>query len=552
MPSKVPDDDGLNTNLEPTRAYAFPVSGGPSPARTVELIAGSVPAIAVEIEQLLRRRLAGVSALLAGITVVLLLLDLATKDPQEPPVAELLRVIAFCGLAGASALLFSKLELSLVQLRWAEVWVFGVSGVFILVIDQLKTGSYARSGATANIVAGLKVDVTCWWGLMNLYVVLIPSSVRRTALMVAIMAIAPIVQLVQWRIEYPAVADVVNLRGILIIATIMAIGAGGAVFLGRAIGALRKQALSGRRFGQYRLKELLGAGGMGEVRLAEHLLLKRPCAIKVIHPNRASDPTALARFEREVRAAAELTHPNTIAIYDYGRAEDGSFYYVMEYLPGLTLAELVELHGALPPERVIYLIRQVCGALAEAHARGLIHRDVKPGNIIVTERGGAFDFVKLLDFGLVKPAPDPAVARHVTQENTVAGSPLFMSPDQSVSGLVLDSRSDLYSLGAVTYFLLTGQPPFSGRSPMEVIVAHARDPVRPPSQLNAAVPKALEDVVVRCLAKEAKDRFQSASELDRALACCESADCWTHERAANWWGDKGLEKRNGASRAIST
>jgi serine/threonine-protein kinase len=315
------------------------------------------------------------------------------------------------------------------------------------------------------------------------------------------------------------------------------------LYAGHAIGALRKEAFEARRYGQYQLKDLLGTGGMGEVRLAEHLLLKRPCAIKVIHPNRATDANALARFEREVRATAELTHPNTIAIYDYGRADDGSFYYVMEYLPGLTLAEMVERHGPLPPQRVIYLLRQVCGALGEAHARGLVHRDIKPGNIIVTERGGAFDFVKLLDFGLVKPATENTSANHLTQENTIAGSPLYMSPEQSVSSGQLDPRSDLYSLGAVAYGLLTGQPPFSGQSTMEVIVAHARDAVTSPSRLNASVPPDLEKVVLRCLAKDRDQRFQTAEELDRALAACESASRWNQEQAAEWWREKAQVHR---------
>jgi serine/threonine-protein kinase len=277
---------------------------------------------------------------------------------------------------------------------------------------------------------------------------------------------------------------------------------------------------------------------MGEVRLAEHLLLKRPCAIKVIHPSHATDANALARFEREVRAAAELTHPNTIAIYDYGRADDGSFYYVMEYLPGLTLAELVERHGPLPPERIIHLLRQVCGALGEAHARGLVHRDIKPGNIIVTQRGGVFDFVKLLDFGLVKPVSDDVSANQLTQENVITGSPLFMSPEQSLAGREVDGRSDLYALGGVAYFLMTGQPPFAGRSAMEMLVAHARDTVTPPSRLNAALPPDLERLTLRCLEKSADKRFQTADELERSLADCESAGRWTQEQAAQWWRER--------------
>jgi serine/threonine protein kinase len=223
---------------------------------------------------------------------------------------------------------------------------------------------------------------------------------------------------------------------------------------------------------------------MGEVYLAEHQLLKRPCAVKVIRPSAAADPQALARFEREVRTTALLTHPHTVEIYDYGRTEDGTFYYVMEYLPGYSSAELVERYGPLSPARAVYLLWQVCGALAEAHAWPLVHRDLKPANIFVAERGGIYDFAKLLDFGLVSQRPDEDT--QLTQEGSVTGSPLYMSPEQAL-GSTPDARSDIYSLGAVAYFWLTGQPPFTGDRPMEVLVAHARDPVRPPRELRSEI-----------------------------------------------------------------
>ena len=185
---------------------------------------------------------------------------------------------------------------------------------------------------------------------------------------------------------------------------ILLILAVGSAFGARTISRLRRQVAEARQLGQYRLRRRIGAGGMGEVYLAEHQLLKRPCAVKLIRPDDVADPRALERFEREVRLTATLSHPNTVEIYDYGRTEDGTYYYVMEYLPGLSLAELVERHGPLPPGRVVYLLRQVCGALREAHAAGLIHRDIKPSNIFAARRGGMDDVAKLLDFGLVLPA----------------------------------------------------------------------------------------------------------------------------------------------------
>ena len=202
---------------------------------------------------------------------------------------------------------------------------------------------------------------------------------------------------------------------------------------------------------------------MGEVYLAEHQLLKRPCAIKLIRPDRAGDPRALARFEREVRTTARLSHPNTVEIYDYGRTEDGTFYYVMEYLSGLSLADLVERHGPLPPGRAIYLLRQACGALAEAHAAGLVHRDLKPANIFAARRGGLHDVAKLLDFGLVLPTAEPVAPPSSAGTATIAGSPLYMAPEQATGDARPDARSDLYGLGAVAYYLLTGRAPFEGR-----------------------------------------------------------------------------------------
>ena len=196
----------------------------------------------------------------------------------------------------------------------------------------------------------------------------------------------------------------------------------------------------------------------------------------------------LERFEREVTLTATLSHPNTIEIFDYGRTEDGTYYYVMEYLPGLNLAELVQRHGPLPPGRAVYLLRQVCGALREAHAAGLIHRDIKPSNIFAARRGGMDDVAKLLDFGLVLPATTSRPA-HLSDEGTILGTPLFMSPEQVMGGHELDARSDIYSLGAVAYYLLTGRPPFDDGGAIGVMIAHARDPVVPPPRSAPASPR---------------------------------------------------------------
>src|SRR5438874_2763304 len=229
-----------------------------------------------------------------------------------------------------------------------------------------------------------------------------------------------------------------------------------AVFGSYKISELQQEALEARKLGQYVLKRRLGRGGMGEVYLGEHVLLRRTCAIKLIRPDQAGDRTNLSRFEREVKAMATLTHWNTVEIYDYGHAEDGTFYYVMEYLPGLNLEDLVEQHGPMPPERAVHFISQVCQALREAHSIGLIHRDIKPSNIFASERGKVYDVAKLLDFGLVKSVGLGNDGNALTREGSFAGSPAFMSPEQAAGGQPLDARSDIYNLGAVAYFLTTG------------------------------------------------------------------------------------------------
>ncbi len=248
------------------------------------------------------------------------------------------------------------------------------------------------------------------------------------------------------------------------------------------VNTLRIRAIEARPLNQYRLGERIGVGGMGEVHLAEHRLLKRPCAIKLIRPERAGNPRRLELFEHEVRATARLTHPNTVEIFDYGHTQEGTCYYVMEYLPGLSLEELVAADGPLVPGRVIFLLRQACEALAEAHTAGMIHRDLKPANLFATERGGRYDFVKLLDFGLVQEVNDPARAGRC-RDGAICGTPAFMAPEQVLNDRPLDHRCDLYAIGAVAYHLLTGRPPFEGESQTQVMDAQVRDPVVPPSRL---------------------------------------------------------------------
>jgi eukaryotic-like serine/threonine-protein kinase len=300
-----------------------------------------------------------------------------------------------------------------------------------------------------------------------------------------------------------------------------------------------------REMGQYRLRRKLGSGGMGEVYLAEHRLLKRPCALKRIHAKYLNNPEQLRRFEREVQATAKLRHANTVEIYDYGVAADGTFFYVMEYLPGMSLEELVGKHGPQPAERVVYLLRQVCGALREAHAGGLVHRDIKPGNIVVYPAGSPHDQVKLVDFGLVHSLAEVEhPEQRITRDGLIVGTPEYMSPEQA-SGGVLDGRSDLFSLGSVAYYLVTGREAFHRDNPMKTLMAVVSETPTPLHELNPFVPDDLAAVLARCLHKDPGQRFQTAADLDHALAACECGDGWSEERSADWWGKFGTAPNTG-------
>jgi hypothetical protein len=301
----------------------------------------------------------------------------------------------------------------------------------------------------------------------------------------------------------------------------------------RANREARRAALKAQHLGQYTLDEKLGEGGMGVVYRAHHDMLHRPTAVKFLNIEKTNEQT-LARFEREVRMTGKLNHPNTIAIYDYGRTPEGIFYYAMEYLEGINLEDLVKQYGPQPEARVIFILQQVCGSLAEAHGIGLIHRDIKPANIILTERGGLLDFVKLLDFGLVK-ALDSRKDSSLTTADSLTGTPLYMPPE-AIKQESIDARSDLYSLGAVGYFLVTGTPVFDGDNVLQVLQQHVSDsPTTPSERLGQPISAEFESVLLKCLAKSPDDRPKTAAEVAEALARCPGAGAWTRRDAEGWW-----------------
>jgi eukaryotic-like serine/threonine-protein kinase len=280
---------------------------------------------------------------------------------------------------------------------------------------------------------------------------------------------------------------------------------------------VRSRRDAGRQLGPYRLDEKIGEGGMGVVYKASHEFLERPAAIKLLPADRAGERDR-RRFEREVQLTSRLTHPNTISIYDYGRTPEGTFYYAMEYLDGLDLQTLVEREGPQEPARVAHLLAQLTAALDEAHRVGLIHRDVKPANVMLCERGGVKDVVKVLDFGLIKSL-DCRGNGADTEIDRIVGTPLYLSPEALTAPETVDARSDLYAVGALGYFLLTGVPPFSGRNVLEVCGHQLHSAPVPPSQrLGRALPRELEQLLLRCLAKAPQDRPQSAAQLHRAFS----------------------------------
>jgi serine/threonine-protein kinase len=312
--------------------------------------------------------------------------------------------------------------------------------------------------------------------------------------------------------------------GALVLASIAA--------LASALSVLRMRGV--RKMGAYRLEREIGEGGVATVYLARHDLLKRPTAVKVLKLTRSSDEQ-LARFEREVQLASSLSHPNTVEIFDYGRTREGRLYYAMEYLDGLTIAQVVERSGPLPPARAIYLLRQVCAALAEAHGRGLVHRDIKPENIMACRYGGEHDFVKLLDFGLVKHVQEKH-SRDLTRGLKILGTPLYMAPERLRNPAETDPRSDIYSVGAVAFFMLAGKRPFEGGDDLALASRILNDEApRVSAVATQPVPTEVDMLVQACLEKKPADRPQRVTDLVEACDALALEHRWTQREAEAWW-----------------
>ena len=397
-------------------------------------------------------------------------------------------------------------------------------------------GTGVTFGAAAYLSSDLQVaPLSCLLYasfMVLLRAIVVPSTGRRTAIvgtatfLPIVIASVAIAVLDSQPLPGPA-----YVAGALLVGTVVVMLA---TVGSRIIYGLRQKVSAAMQLGQYTLLHKIGEGGMGAVYRARHAMLRRPTAVKLVQPSKV-DAETLNRFEREVQHMSQLSHPNTVAVYDYGRSPDGVFYYAMEYLDGLNLESLVTRYGAQPFDRTASILVQVAGALAEAHRSDLIHRDIKPANIILCERGGVVDFVKVVDFGLVKEITGDSGTSSTTK--SILGTPAYVAPEAVTDPELVGTAVDLYALGAVGYFLLTGRKVFEGKTPVEVCIQHVTGTPVPPSRARGTpIPEALEALILELLAKTPGTR-PTAVELAKRLRAMPLAGDWTEDDAEAWWRD---------------
>jgi serine/threonine-protein kinase len=460
-------------------------------------------------------------------------------------------LVVLATMAAATAYLHLAKEPPLLKLRFFEVYFFAAPAAALVYIDYMLIVLSADSGVMLMNWFRFILHTAL---LITAYTLFIPAGWRRTLIATASMAALPYVFLWLWMSRVPVIAAAMQQAltteiftgGAMLSAVLVAIATYGTYI----IDSIRHQVAEAGFSSQYQLEKKLGTGGMGEVWLARHRLLTRPTAIKVVRPEvvreRADNGagsgsgsqagTAMKRFEREAQATASLTSPHTIDVYDFGVAADGTFFYAMEYLDGFDLDTLVEEHGPVPVERAVHLLTQACESLADAHEHGLIHRDIKPSNIFATRMGITHDFVKVLDFGLVKETNLEEGATALTQDGMTSGTPAFMPPEIALAKSDIDGRADVYALGCVGYWLATGQYVFAAESPMAMVVDHVKtEPAAPSTRTELALPREFDDVILRALAKDPEVRFQSMREFAAALRRVPLGQPWSEERAAEWW-----------------
>ena len=465
-------------------------------------------------------------------------------------VALYLRVLFLINIGFLVITLAQSVEMSARQrgLEWGLVIMLGAGWVYFnryrparwvvvasdVVVPLILTWLYSRLVILEGREEGGLIILILVSLVLVLRAALIPSSVGRTLVVGVLAEVAAVVGSLLLASDRPRINHVF-------------VGGLGAAFVAitvvtsSVIYGLRHEVWAARRLGQYELIRKLGEGRMGVVYEATHVLLKRPAVVKLLPTARAGEE-AVSRFEREVTHTSRLEHPNNVSVYDYGRTPEGEFYYVMEYLNGYTLEQLVRDHGPLDDARTVHILRQAADALAEAHALGLIHRDIKPANIMLCNRGGVPDMVKVLDYGLVKRSgavgqSDDLQTMAVTRVTTIVGTPSYMSPEAIRGGVTIGPGVDVYALGAVGFFLLTGRTVFEGETVMDVCSKHLTlDPDRASDVAGRVVDDALEQLLGRCLAKQPDDRYRDGSELGQALDEL-SIHGWSARRARTWWTD---------------
>ncbi len=446
-----------------------------------------------------------------------------------------------------AAVLKFREDLTLKQLRLMEVALFGGMTLSLAYVDYMLVVPPLLAGDHALALAEWNRSLAHVFLVTAAYAMFVPNAWKQAAMVVIPISTWPLVisLLLAWR--YPeqvrAASEVLTYERLSFAAIMLALMDAVAIYGTFVINSFRVQAAEAATMGQYELEEKIAQGGMGEVWRAQHQLLARPAAIKLVRPELLGSGDAggpekvLRRFEREAQTTAALRSPHTVDLYDYGITQEGTFYYVMELLDGVDLETLIQEHGPVSAERAIHLLRQACDSLADAHDSGLVHRDIKPANLYACRMGVVHDFVKVLDFGLVKYESQADLESKLTVEGVTSGTPAYMPPEMALSPDSVDGRADIYSLGCIGYWLLTGQLVFEGDSPMAMVVEHVNTPPVPPSQRSEiSVPPELDRMILKCLSKDPADRYSNALELAEDLeACCATLPSWSNRDARSWW-----------------
>jgi serine/threonine-protein kinase len=509
-------------------------------------VPGSGTLVNTLTESLLRRRLLSLSLVFLVTGSLWLSANLLNQRAFFP----IIHIPLLLAIGCMALLLFSKKPLALTPLRALELLLFGLAAAYVGLQGFAFIDQSAALGDSGMALWGLLRTVSQCVLLVIVYGMFIPNTWRRAAWVVAPLAATPMaVMLFLWG-RNPGIAETMALThsGEFVEAGVLLIF-GAAIAIGgtQIVGHYQTSQVKAKEMGFYRLTERIGVGGMGEVWLAEHEKLVRPAVIKLIRPERLKEggkeaQRTVRRFEKEAQATAELRSPHTVELYDFGVTSDQTFYYVMEYLNGIDLATLVKKHGPVSPQRTIYLLQQACESLGEAHNHHLIHRDVKPANIFICRMGLSYDFIKILDFGLVKTQtngvsrPQGDMSSELTMEGMTTGTPAFMAPELAVGQDNVDVRSDIYALGCVGYWLLTGELVFQQENPVAMIVDHVNTlPVPPSQRTENNVPEELDRIILKCLEKDPAQRFQTTMELADALSACARPQDWSRDHAESWW-----------------